>query len=162
MEANNNRPAFIASGKCSTFGGPLDLGVSPSEGLALIERSDLSDPWFAPLFLREQPPGTTGLARRLDPSALYLAMRWAYTSSAAGRDLRGQGRTLPIVTPRSRLRRNFIELRRKGSRGSWLVAKPVDWGPHEETGRLLDCSPGLLATLGAKTDDELEVRIAWI
>jgi hypothetical protein len=62
------------SGKCSWFGGPEDMGVDADEGLALLY--DYDD---APhLFLYEQPEGTTGLARRLDPSVYYVACRWDY------------------------------------------------------------------------------------
>ena len=49
-------------GKVSHFGGPADAGVSPSEGLAFIYNEDDTAPW---LFLPNQPPNTTGLARRL-------------------------------------------------------------------------------------------------
>ena len=55
---------FAAEGTCSTFGGPQDTGVSPSEGLAFIYSVDEA-PW---LFLPYQPSGTTGLARRMDPT----------------------------------------------------------------------------------------------
>src|SRR5215831_7850460 len=61
-------------GKCSWFGGPNDTGVAPDEGLAFIYDVD-----EAPhLFLDEQPIGTTGLARRLDPDVYYIACRWDY------------------------------------------------------------------------------------
>ena len=65
---------FTASGTCSWFGGPADTGVSPSEGLAFIYDYDEA-PW---LFLPDQPSGTSGLARRLDPGVFYLACRWDY------------------------------------------------------------------------------------
>jgi hypothetical protein len=42
--------------------------------------------------------------------------------------------------------------------GIELTAFPADWGPNDEaTGRVADLSPGLLADLGLKTDDEVEV-----
>src|SRR6516164_3930858 len=56
-----------ASGKVSWFGGPEDMGVSPSEGLAFLY--DVDDKPH--LFLKSQPAGTTGLARRLDPKTSY-------------------------------------------------------------------------------------------
>ena len=65
---------FAAEGTCSTFGGPDDTGVSPSEGLAFIYEVEEA-PW---LFLPKQPPGTSGLARRMDPSVFYIACRWDY------------------------------------------------------------------------------------
>src|SRR4029079_17451835 len=62
------------SGLCSTFGGPDDLGMSESEGLAFVY--EIMD---APhLFLPYQPEGTTGLARRLNPHVHYIACRWNY------------------------------------------------------------------------------------
>ena len=66
-------PVLEARGKVSHFGGPEDTGVSPSEGLAFLYSED-----DAPWLFGEQPPGTTGLARRLDPNVPYIAMRWDY------------------------------------------------------------------------------------
>jgi N-acetylmuramoyl-L-alanine amidase len=122
-------------GKVSWFGGPNDTGVSPDEGLAFIY--DVAD---APhLFLDEQPSGTSGLARRLDPEKFYIACRWNYD-----------------VTSKSEL----LELKalvRNVKTGKYALAEPADWGPHQDTDRLADISPGLLAALGLETDDEVEV-----
>jgi hypothetical protein len=122
-------------GKCSWFGGPDDTGVSPSEGLAFI--FELDD---APqLFLDEQPAGTTGLARRLDPEVNYVACRWDYD-----------------VTPKQMLADpNNLALVR--ANGVVRLAWPADWGPHADTGRAADISPGLMAELGITTDDVVEV-----
>jgi hypothetical protein len=38
-----------------------------------------------------------------------------------------------------------------------MLAYPADWGPHENTGRVADISPGLMQYLGIETDDEVEV-----
>lgn len=123
------------AGRCSKFGGPADRGVSPSEGLAFIR--EVED---APhLFLPSQPPGTTGLARRLDPRAHYLACRWDYGS-----------------TPPSALLREEA-LVRAAKTGIALRAHPADWGPHEDTGRVADLSPGLMRDLGIETDDEVQI-----
>jgi hypothetical protein len=122
-------------GTCSWFGGPDDDGVSPDEGLAFIY--DTED---APhLFLPEQPEGTTGLARRLDPRVFYLACRWDYD-----------------VTPKSMLADHSLKALVTAG-GKTFVAYPADWGPHEHTGRIADLSPGLMEALGVKTDDEVEV-----
>ena len=43
-----------------------DMGVKPDEGLALYEEHDV---WPPGLFLKMQPHGTTGLARRLNRGA---------------------------------------------------------------------------------------------
>lgn len=127
-------PLLRIKGKCSWFGGPNDLGVAADEGLAFIYD------WEAEphLFLKEQPEGTSGLARRLNPLVHYIACRWDYN-----------------VTPKEML---------AGRQRAWVIvgkrkylAWPADWGPHEDTGRVADISPGLMEDLGIATDDEVEV-----
>jgi N-acetylmuramoyl-L-alanine amidase len=125
------------TGKCSSFGGPDDLGVSPSEGLAFIFEID-----DAPhLFLDEQPSGTTGLARRLDPDKFYLACRWQY-------DQPNQSKAELL---------KHVAFVRAVKTGRQTRAFPADWGPNETTGRVADISPGLMAALGIETDDEVEI-----
>lgn len=127
------------SGKMSVFGGPNDTGVSPSEGLALFEQGDLpGNPQLAQLFLPAQPPGTTGTARRLNPAAYYIACRWDYQE-----------------TPKSVLRHAFVRL---SANGKELLARPVDWGPNLDTGRIADLSPGAAQFLGLQTDDVVTVE----
>lgn len=123
-------------GKMSTFGGPDDEGVEPSEGLSLVEPRDLTNPHCRDLFLTTQPPGTTGLARRLDPTKAYCAARW---------DLQ--------VTPRSLLREIQVTISNPAN-GRQMSATPVDTGPAERTGRVMDLSPGVAEQLGLDTDDE--------
>lgn len=126
---------FRAKGKCSSFGGPTDTGVSPSEGLAfLFAVEDRPE-----LFLPFQPEGTTGLARRLNPYTHYVACRWDYA-----------------VTPKNVLKKG-VALVKASKTGIKLKAMPADWGPNENTGRVADLSPCLLEDLGIKTDDEVEV-----
>jgi hypothetical protein len=79
------QPIFQVQGKMSTFGGPDDHGVAPDEGLALFEKADLSNPAYANLFLPAPPPGTSGLARRLNPEQNYLACRWDYRTTPRDR-----------------------------------------------------------------------------
>ncbi len=132
------------------FGGPDDLGVSPKEGLALIEPGDLASWWFGRLFLRMQPPGTTGLGRRLNPNTFYLACRWDYAR-----------------TPRNVLRHSICRVSVFG--GSAFFAQPVDFGPGDgsridgnqtqNTGRVADLSPALAAALGLQTDDNVTVEL---
>ena len=130
---------FHTEGPCSYFGGPDDLGVSPDEGLAFIY--DVDD---APmLFLPHQPEGTTGLARRLNPYVCYVACRWDYK-----------------VTPKETLL-NDIALVRNLETGYAIKAIPADWGPHQNTGRVADLSPGLMDALGLVTDDLVEVIYPW-
>ena len=123
------------TGKVSWFGGPADTGVSPDEGLAFIY--DVED---APhLFLPYQPANTTGLARRLDPNKFYVACRWDYDEF-----------------PKETLLQHTA-LVRSTSSGREFIAFPADWGPHEDTDRVADISPGLMEALGIETDGEVEV-----
>ena len=126
------------TGTMSTFGGPNDTGVKPDEGLALCEPHEIG--LFPGLFLAEQPPGTTGLARRLDPTALYIACRWNYKQ-----------------TPRSWLQTHKVRC----SAGSIIVegVQPIDWGPAESTGRVADLSPALETALGLTTGGTVTVEI---
>jgi hypothetical protein len=129
---------IILKGKMSHFGGPNDHGVTASEGLALFDAADLATA-PAGLFLPNQPPGTTGLARRLNPNAKYLACRWNYT-----------------LTPKGFLRSTQVTVSAKGKS---VAAQPVDFGPAIETGRIADLSLGLADILGLDTDDTCSVAI---
>jgi N-acetylmuramoyl-L-alanine amidase len=125
----------VLTGTMSTFGGPSDTGVSPSEGLALCEPSEV-DLFPETMFLEQQPPGTTGLARRLNPEARYCAARWDYD-----------------VTPRSWLQNNVVIVTNPDT-GKSCSARPIDWGPSAETtDRICDLSPGVATYLGLATDD---------
>jgi N-acetylmuramoyl-L-alanine amidase len=123
-------------GKCSWFGGPDDQGVAPDEGLAFIYEYETAPH----LFLDEQPPGTTGLARRLDPSVFYIATRWDYEQ-----------------TPKSMLPDMQVKVSAPAT-GKFARAWPADWGPNQNTGRIADLSPGLMEALGIDTDDEVVVE----
>lgn len=130
------------TGKISTFGGPKDTGVSPSEGLALFTKSDLGKPVSNGLFLPVQPVGTTGLARRLNPNAMYIAMRWDYKE-----------------LPRDVLRDLRVTVTANGR--TFAGVRPVDWGPHIGTTRAMDISPGLATLLSLKTDQEATVSYQY-
>jgi N-acetylmuramoyl-L-alanine amidase len=128
------------TGKVSHFGGPQDMGVSPSEDLAFWEEySQVADP--EELLLPKQPPNTTGLARRLDPAKFYIACRWDYDQYSKKELASGDDWAL-VRAPKT---------------GRKFLARPADWGPHENTGRVADISPGLMAALGIVTDDTVEV-----
>jgi hypothetical protein len=137
---------FPATGRCSWFGGPNDQGVGANEGLALVERADLQEWWFSRCFALQ--PGF-GLARGLNPNAYYCAMVWDYSQY-----------------PREVIRRSIV---RVSANGKSVLAQPVDFGPGdgsivdgqqtENTGRLIDLSPGILAELGLQTDDEVTVDL---
>lgn len=124
-------------GKCSWFGGPDDDGVAPDEGLAFIYDIDTAPH----LFLPDQPEGTTGLARRLDPEVYYVACRWDY--DVTSKDMLAYSGQMAMV--------------RNPANGARRLAWPADWGPHEDTDRVADLSPGLLDVLDLDTDDEVEV-----
>jgi N-acetylmuramoyl-L-alanine amidase len=126
---------FRAQGTVSYFGGPDDMGVSASEGLAFISEIDQAPQ----LFLPSQPSGTTGLARRLNPWVPYVACRWDYS-----------------VTPKAMMLEGMA-LVRSTKTGIAMRAFPADWGPNQNTGRVADISPGLMEALGIETDDEVEV-----
>ena len=50
-----------------------------------------------------------------------------------------------------------VALVRATRTGIALTAFPSDWGPHIDTDRIADISPGLMQDLGITTDDEVEV-----
>ncbi len=141
----------LGTGRMSTFGGPADEGVGPHEGLALVGPSDLALWWFACLFLPQQPEGTTGLARRLNPRAYYLAMRWDYARF-----------------PVDFLRNTVVKLTNPANE-LVVLARPVDFGPGDgtvidgqptpDTGRIADLSPGAATALGLQTDELVRVEI---
>lgn len=125
------------SGPMSTFGGPDDTGMAADEGLALVELSEATK--FADVLLPYQPHGTTGLGRRLNPDALYIACRWDYGA-----------------TPRAFLQATKVTV---AANGKTIQARPVDWGPNAKTGRIADLSPGAAKALGLATDDTCTVVI---
>jgi hypothetical protein len=138
----NSGTLFRIEGKISTFGGPHDLSMTPSAGLALFDKPELQNPKHAVLFLPAPPPGTSGLGRRLNSDKYYLACRWDY----------GQ-------TPRELLR-NTTALVENPQNGKSAYARPADWGPNSSTGRVTDLSPGLAGFLEVDTDDDVIVTIS--
>jgi hypothetical protein len=55
------------------------------------------------------------------------------------------------------LRGDVVALVRSPQTGAQYLAAPADWGPHIDTDRIADISPGLMDALGISTDDEVEV-----
>jgi N-acetylmuramoyl-L-alanine amidase len=127
---------FTAVGKCSYFGGPDDMGVDEDEGLAFIYEIEQAPHLFLPE--TDETEGL-GLARRLNPFVHYLACRWDYN-----------------VTPKETLLQHMA-LVTAVKTGVALTAFPADWGPHEDTDRVADLSPGLMKDLGIETDDDVAV-----
>jgi hypothetical protein len=130
----------MCCGACSWFGGPADYGVDADEPLAFIYELDDKPELFLPF----QPAETTGLARRLNPNVHYVACRWDYDETP--RDMLLTERALITAT----------------KTGISLLAYPADWGPHEDTGRVADISPGLMEDLGIDTDDEVQVIFPYV
>jgi hypothetical protein len=127
---------FKIEGKMSTFGGPDDVGVGANEGLALVEKSEMS--LYPGFFLGEAEADAPGLARRLNPRKFYIACRWP-----------------------SDLSRSFLQLAtvQVSAGGKSAEARAVDKGPSSSTGRVADLSPGLAKFLGLDTDNQCEVTI---
>ncbi len=122
------------TGKCSTFGGRFDSGVGSNEGLALVENGDAQDSkLWRPLFIQPVKMNC-GLARQLDSSQFYCAMRWNYSA-----------------TPKRILAASIVRVMSGSGRVCWC--RPVDYGPNERTGRVIDLSPGAASALGVGTDD---------
>jgi hypothetical protein len=137
------RIAAQFTGKCSHFGGPEDTGVSSSEDLAWWESwDDVVEDGAEHLFLDEQPPNTTGMARRLNPDVYYFAARFDYdeTPKTMLADQKNRAVVYAPATDKAHL------------------AHAADWGPHTSTGRAADLSPGLMDALGIETDDTVIIH----
>ena len=121
-------------GPVSQFGGPNDTGVSATEtGAVTGER----------LRLMNSPLNASDATIATRPEDFYfIAMRWDYTPH--GRSFWVNARIL-VVNP---------------ANGRRVVLRPVDWGPHTNTGRVLDISPEAISDLGADTDENLLVSFA--
>jgi len=130
---------FHTRGKMVIFGGPSDSSVGPKTALALVDPSDLER--LKDYFLPEPPLGATGLARRLNPDSFYIACRWDYN-----------------VTPKEQLTELMATVTNPLT-GVTAQAKPVDWGPKPETGRVAGLSAALVRRLGLQTDDDVDVMI---
>lgn len=134
---------FRVEGKMSTFGGPKDTGMKPTEGLALFSTAqDMKNHGLGNFLLSQQQAGAPGLGRRLDPTKPYFACRWWETNLKKEflRDTWG-----------------WIENPKSGAR---MKARPVDSGPHDKTHRVADLSPGLAKSLKLDTDDVCIVTIS--
>jgi len=122
------------AGTISHFGGPRDMGV-PADGTGAITGEivrQLNDPL--------NPDAATLSARPED--YYYLAMRWSYVPNG-----RSFWRDARVVL-------------RNPSTGQQVVVRPVDWGPHTSTGRVVDMSPQAMDDLGMVTDDVVQVAFA--
>lgn len=130
-------------GRCSEFGGKDDKTMANDTGLAFYE------PWEADMrrdifykedaaWLLANPGKRQPTWMRLNTEFYYIAL---WLSRMIGRK-EAQNTPFKIVNPKNT---------------EWAIAFIVDRGPNPDLNRLVDCSPGLLRRLGAKTNDLLEV-----
>lgn len=133
---------FTQSGRCSTFGGPKDTGMTPTEGLALYETaSGFVKAGIGDWLLSASEAGASGVGRRLNPAKPYVACRWDYK-----------------ITTKAFLRTALIHVTNPKN-GKTEIARAVDWGPNAKTQRAADLSPGLAKALGLETNDECLVEV---
>lgn len=120
-------------GKISHFGGPTDRGVTASEtGTITGER-------LRSLHTPMRPSASQLRSRPAD--FYYVAMRWDYRPH--GRTFWRRAKIL-VVAPSGRA----------------VVVRPVDWGPHTRTRRIIDLSPQAVRDLGLRTDQQAYVSFA--
>lgn len=126
--------AFVR-GTVSWFGGRADTGVTPTETGSITGE-----------LLRALEGGRSGPSaadRARNPEAYYFcAMRWDYSPQPRAFWQRAK---ILVVSP---------------STGKAVVVRPVDWGPHTRTRRLIDLSPQSMRDLGIRTDDVALVSFA--
>ena len=120
------------SGKAGVFGGPKDRGFKPDDKLALPT---------GPHFAYER-------IRTLNPKSFYCAMRWDYRfqhmSPEEGKRW-WANKKLQVTNPKN---------------GASVIARAVDYGPHESTGLDISVSPGAAEALGIEIGDEVEIAFA--
>lgn len=121
-------------GTVSHFGGASDLGVTPTETGSITGEV---------LRSLNTPASPTAAQVAANPNAFYyVAMRWNYTPN---------GRTW--------WRNARIALRNTATNRT-VIVRPVDWGPHTRTARIVDISPQAMTDLGVSTDASILVAFA--
>jgi len=130
--APDNAQLPASKGKVSIFGGPKDRGLKPDDKLALPT---------GPHFAYEK-------VRNLNPKSFYCSMRWDYH--------------LQHMSPEEGKRwwANKKILITNPANGNAVVARAVDYGPHENTGLDIGISPGAAEALGVAAGDEVEIVFA--
>lgn len=127
------------SGKVSCFGGASDEGMKFDSGLAAYEPKEAD---LRPDIFCDDDKFNPGIPtwKRLRITSMYCALR--YNHSVPRKVL--QMMPIKIVNP---LDNKFV------------MAWTVDLGPHIDTKRLIDVSPGVMAALSLSTDDTVRVEI---
>lgn len=120
-----------AHGKIGVFGGPKDRGIKAEDKLALPTG----------------PHGVYERVRSLNPKSFYCAMRWNYH--------------VQHLTPEEVKRwwANKKLLITNAKNGKAVVARAVDYGPHENTGLDIALSPGAAEALGVEIGDEVDIAL---
>lgn len=127
------------SGKCSVFGGKYDDGMKNDTGLSLYEpkeadkRADLFDK-----ATNDEPLQATW--KRLRITSYYCAYRF------------------DVHRPRWRNQETLVRITNPKTLRH-VMAHLVDWGPSEDTGRVIDVSPAVASALEIETDDVLDVEV---
>jgi len=119
-------------GKISIFGGPKDRGIKADDKLALPTG----------------PHGVYERVRSLNPKSFYCSMRWNYhVHHMAPEDVKRWWANKKLQITNSKT-------------GAAIVARAVDYGPHENTGLDIGLSPGAAEALGVEAGDEVDIALA--
>jgi len=119
-------------GKISIFGGPKDRGIKPDDKLALPTG----------------PHGVYERVRTLNPKSFYCSMRWNYhVHHMAPEDVKRWWANKKLQITNSKT-------------GAAIVARAVDYGPHENTGLDIGLSPGAAEALSVEAGDEVDIVLA--
>lgn len=129
------------TGRCSTFGGPTDDGMSKDTGLSLYESWEADQ--RPDLFLPRNPQKDVPTWARLKIEASYIALIFDREYAHKNRKL-VQGMKWLVTNPKN---------------DKSEIAVLVDNGPSWEEKRICDLSPGLARRLGLDTDDVVEVEL---
>lgn len=142
---------FTVKGKCSWFGGPDDTGMDADEPLAFIySESDTKGDIFLSYHPDDPATGepTTGLGRKLNPEADYVACRFYPEGNAEAKEA-----MRPLLLTEMAL----VTAENGKSIKCWCA----DWGPHQGTNRVADLSPAVLEQLEITTDDVVTVQFPF-
>jgi hypothetical protein len=119
-------------GKINVFGGPKDRGIKPEDKLALPTG----------------PHGVYERVRSLNPKSFYCSMRWNYhVHHMTPEDVKRWWANKKLQITNSKT-------------GVAIVARAVDYGPHENTGLDVGLSPGAAEALGVEAGDEVDIALA--
>lgn len=135
---------MIITGKISTFGGKLDIGMKHDEGLTLYEHWEAN---LRPdLFLPRSQDLTEGTSKRLrNQDAFYFAFLFDMVA---------------IDTPQKRRWLQSQKFRMwNPDTGVEIFAWIVDRGPAPHTGRKFDLSDAAASELGLQTDGIVSVEL---